>query len=85
MVMQTKVPEGETPARCEYCNQPFPTSEQVALHRGLAHDGLDDRERASFEARYSDETDALRRFRLKALGVLILLYFGFLMLYVVFA
>jgi hypothetical protein len=69
---------------CSYCRRPFASDDLLALHRGQTHpDRLTDAEREAFEAAYEDEQGAIRRFRLKALGTLILLYFGFLMIYAV--
>jgi hypothetical protein len=79
---QTAVPEGETPATCDYCGRPFPDGESLTLHRGLAHYGsLTDEEREAFAEAYRAEEPDLRRFRIVALGLLVLIYFGFLMLY----
>ncbi|WP_302081355.1 DUF7410 domain-containing protein [Salinibaculum rarum] len=67
---------------CEYCGAPFADEELRALHRGHAHsDALTDDQRAAFEAAYQDEQAEIRQFRLKALGLLVLLYFVFLMGY----
>ena len=68
---------------CDRCGAVFPTSELLALHRGHSHDGLSDAEREAFAAASERETEDLRLFRLKALGALVLLYFGFLMAYAV--
>ena len=46
-------------------------------------DELDDDRLAAFEEAYEAEQDEIRLFRLKALGALVLLYFGFLMVYAV--
>ena len=71
-------------AVCAYCGRPFADERLRALHHGQAHlDRLTDRERDAFEAAYGDEQAEIRRFRLKALGGLVLLYFGFLMVYAV--
>jgi hypothetical protein len=71
-------------ATCEYCSDRFPTEQLRDLHRGLEHyDVLDDADRAAYEAAYEAETESLRSFRLRALAALVLLYFGFLMLYAV--
>lgn len=79
---QTAVPPGETPATCDHCGRPFPDAESLTLHRGLAHYGsLADDEREAFLAAYRGEEAELRRFRIVALGLLVLVYFGFLMLY----
>ncbi len=85
--IQTAVPKDETPAgECGYCGQPFPTTERLVLHKGLEHpDQLDKSEREAFTSTFSAEDDSLRQLRLKMLGVLILLYFAFLMVYAVFA
>ena len=85
--IQTTVPEGETPAGvCEYCGQPFPTSDRLTLHRGLQHlHQLNESQQESFESTVAAERDDLRTLRLRALGVLVLVYFGFLFLYAIFA
>lgn len=71
---------------CEYCDQPFATTDRLALHKGLEHgQALTGTEHEAFVAARADEEDALRTFRLKALGVLIIVYFEFLMLYAIFA
>jgi hypothetical protein len=76
--------DGETPHECGYCGRPFATPQLLALHHGHAHAGdLTDAERAAFEEAYEAETAEIRRFQLKAAGAVILLYFGFLMLYAV--
>ncbi|ELY78394.1 hypothetical protein C487_09009 [Natrinema pallidum DSM 3751] len=68
-------------ARCPYCKRPFRRSTLESLHRGLAHyDRLSDRERAAAERAARDECAELRRFRLYALGVLVVLYFGLLII-----
>ncbi|MGQ3412178.1 DUF7410 domain-containing protein [Natrinema sp. LN54] len=73
--------DGEPPARCPYCDRPFRRERYERLHRGLEHpDRLSDRERAAVERAAREEHTAMRRFRLYALGVLVLLYFGLLIL-----
>ncbi|MFB6091511.1 MAG: DNA-binding protein [Haloquadratum sp.] len=81
--IQTSVPEGETPAgRCEYCGSPFPTSDRLVLHKGLEHPSrLDETEREAFDRTYAAEKEALHSLRVRAFGILVLLYFGFLLLY----
>lgn len=67
---------------CEYCGRPFARESWLALHRGQEHPG--DIEAAHVEAfreAHADEEAELRRFRLKALGTLVVLYFGLLMVY----
>lgn len=69
---------------CEYCGRPFAREEWLALHRGQAHPAeLDDAEVEAFREAHTAEEAELRRFRLKALGTLIILYFGLLMIYAV--
>ncbi|AUV83916.1 DNA-binding protein [Salinigranum rubrum] len=70
--------------RCDYCGRPFATESYRTLHHGLAHEGvLTDEGREAFEAAYEDENASLRRFRIIALGLLVLLYFGFLFVFAV--
>ncbi|ELZ00652.1 hypothetical protein [Natrialba asiatica] len=72
----------DAPIRCPDCGQPFHTQRLQRLHRGLEHpDELADRERAAVEYAYHEETAAIRRFRLLALGAVLLLYFCTLFLY----
>jgi hypothetical protein len=69
----------EPPARCPYCDRPFRRARYESLHRGLEHrDRLSERERATVERAVREERAETRRFRLYALGVLVLLYFGLL-------
>ncbi|WP_408958330.1 hypothetical protein [Natrinema sp. 74] len=71
----------DAPDRCPYCERPFRRDRAETLHRGLAHvDRLSDRERAAFERAVREERVEIRRFRLYALGVLVLLYFGLLII-----
>lgn len=82
--------EREPPARadaprCSYCGEPFPAERLLALHRGLDHyEALDEREREAYEDAYLAENEDLRSFRLRALAALVVLYFGFLMIYAVY-
>ena len=74
------------PYRCERCGRPFDREEWLALHLGHAHpDDLTDAEIDRFRTVHEDEERALRRFRLIALGALVLLYFGLLLIYAVLA
>jgi hypothetical protein len=69
---------------CDRCGRPFAAERLLVLHRGLAHaTDLTSGERTAFEAAYDDEQETIRRFRLKALGSLVVIYFGFLMIYAV--
>ena len=67
---------------CGYCGRPFADEALLALHWGHAHPGrLSDEEQERFEQAYDAETTEMRRFQLKAAGVVILLYFLLLMVY----
>ncbi|WP_089670518.1 DUF7410 domain-containing protein [Halobacterium jilantaiense] len=81
--VKTSVPDTESPAhRCPYCSRPFPASERLALHKGLQHhEDIEDAEEDAFESAYLAEEDDLQTYRLKALAALILVYFGFLIVY----
>jgi hypothetical protein len=83
----TPVPRRDSPAgECDYCGHPFPTTDRLVLHKGLEHpQELDADEEDAFLSARADEEDELRTLRLKALGALVLLYFGFLMLYAIVA
>lgn len=71
-------------AVCEHCGAPFADEDLLALHYGHEHrDAIGDDKREAFEAAYGAEQEEIRLFRLKALGALVLLYFGFLMVYAV--
>ncbi|MDT3436842.1 DNA-binding protein [Haloarcula sp. 1CSR25-25] len=85
--IRTTIPMEETPAgTCEHCGHPFPTSERLVLHKGIEHPSqLDDSEQEAFESAVTEEEADLRTLRLKALAVLVLLYFGLLILYAIFA
>ncbi|WP_255682048.1 hypothetical protein [Natrinema sp. SYSU A 869] len=73
--------DDEPPVRCPYCDRPFQRAELESLHRGLEHpDRLSDRERAAVERAAREERVELRRFRIYALGVLVVLYFGLLII-----
>lgn len=79
---ETRVPPDESPAECPYCQRPLESEELLILHEGLDHwEQLSDDERETFRETYSHETDDLRTFRLKMLGLLVLLYFAFLFVY----
>lgn len=80
---EATVPQDESPEHaCDYCGHPFPTTDRLALHRGLEHPAhLDEDEEDAFVSARSNEQDQLRTLRIKALGGLVILYFGFLILY----
>jgi hypothetical protein len=46
---------------------------------------LEESERAAYRSALADEEADLRRFRIVALGLLVLVYFGFLFAYALFA
>ena len=74
------------PHRCDRCGRPFEREEWLALHLGQAHpEDLDDAEIERFRGAHADEEADLRRFRLLALGALVLIYFGLLLLYAILA
>ena len=71
---------------CPHCGRPFPHTRYRTLHVGLEHyDRLTDEQREAFVAEYREETTEIKRFRLKALALLIAIYFGFLYLYLAIA
>lgn len=72
------------PFDCPYCDRRFARADWLALHEGLDHgEALSPDERAAYEAAREAEVERLRLFRYKALGALVLLYFGFVLLYAV--
>lgn len=79
---QFEVPTDATPHRCPHCSRPFVTERQRDLHVGLRHGDLAEEQEQTAAGRAVEvERDDLRRFRLKALGVLVILYFGLLFTY----
>lgn len=76
-------PEPATAAfECPYCGREFAREAWRDLHRGQEHGArVDAAEREAYEAARVAEAEAIRMFRLKALAVLVLVYFGFLMVY----
>lgn len=77
--LDIEVPEEESPEVCHYCDRPFSNETYRVLHEGVGHfDQLDDAARRSFAEAYEAEQEAIRLFRLKALGALVAIYFGFL-------
>lgn len=79
--MSAQSPPEDAP-RCPHCDAPFHTERLRDLHVGYEHDVESEAEREAFEAAYRAETDDIRRFRLKVIGALVLLYFGLLFVYV---
>lgn len=78
-----EVPPDGAAFACPRCGRPFARERHRDLHLGVDHRALDDDERAAYAAARDDETDELRRFRIVSLGLLVLLYFGFLVAYAV--
>ncbi len=80
-------PEGvdaDAAHRCGRCGRPFARAEWLDLHRGLAHAAdLTDEEVAAFRTAHAAENDEIRLFRLKALGLLVVVYFTLLLIYAV--
>ncbi|WP_410767539.1 DNA-binding protein [Haloferax sp. DFSO60] len=77
-----------TPARhvCSTCGEAYPTETLLVLHRGVRHpDSLDASEIEAYREAYYDEERELKSFRIRALGGLVVLYFGFLILFIIFA
>jgi hypothetical protein len=73
---------GDADHDCPYCDQRFARERHRDLHRGQAHaDCLGPEEHEAYEAAEDAEREDLRLFRLKALAVLVFVYFGFLLLY----
>lgn len=83
---ETAVPSEESPVVCPYCGFELPDDKQYRLHLGLEHyTALTDDEREQFKTSYTQEEATLNRFRIIALGGLVALYFGFLLVYAVLA
>lgn len=82
----TSVPDDVIPVACPYCGFALADDKQRRLHVGLEHYAeLTDDEREAFKRTYTEEEAALNRFRIIALGGLVALYFGFLVVYAVLA
>lgn len=82
----TSIPAEDATEECPYCELDLPDETQYRLHLGVEHyDQLSDTERDGFHEAYRAEADALNRFRIIALGGLVLLYFGFLLVYALLA
>ncbi len=82
----TAVLPGESPVRCPHCAQPFSSERYRTLHLGLTHyDRLSEGDRGAFVDAYRGETDEIRTFRLKVLGLLVLIYFLYLFVWLLVA
>lgn len=83
---ETATDGADAPHTCETCGQAYPTETLLIHHRGVRHpDDLDDAERERYREAYEAEEATLRRFRIIALGGIVLLYFAFLFMYAIFA
>jgi hypothetical protein len=83
--VETDAPPDARAVVCDRCGRPFARESYLALHRGLAHeDDLTPDEQSAYRTAVDEETAQLRRFRIVALGALVLLYFGFLFAYAAF-
>lgn len=72
----------EEPAVCGHCGDRFADDRLLALHRGRAHrEALTDAEVEAYREARTEERDDVRLFRVKALGLLLLIYFGFIYVY----
>ncbi|WP_240479596.1 hypothetical protein [Haloprofundus marisrubri] len=79
---QRRVDGDDAAFHCRHCGDPFVEERHLALHRGLRHaDDLSAEELEAYRDAYADEEADLKRFRLVALGALVVLYFGFLFVY----
>jgi len=84
--LPTRVPDDAEPQICPYCGFALPTVDQYRLHLGLAHyEQLNEADQQAFREAYQQEEESLTRFRIIALGGLVGLYFGFLLIYAVLA
>ncbi|WP_255150329.1 DUF7410 domain-containing protein [Halorarius halobius] len=72
----------DTDPTCPYCDRAFARESYRDLHLGVDHaDRLTDAERERYETAHEQEEQELRLYRYKALGLLVLVYFGFIILY----
>lgn len=81
-VPETSVPAEATPSVCPYCERPFSTDRQRALHVGEVHSDRSD-ERAAYERAREAEADELFVFHLKVLFALGAVYAAFVVASVV--
>lgn len=79
-------PPGTDQFACRTCDRTFATDRLRVLHRGVRHPAeMTEAERESYREAYREEEAEIRSFRIRALGVLVLLYFGFLIVYALIA
>lgn len=80
--MEYDIPPDAPVQECPYCDRPFPDADQRAMHVGVDHpEEMTDDERTAFEDARAAEYADLRQYRIVAVGVLVLLYFGLLLVY----
>lgn len=67
---------------CPYCSQVFARADYRDLHLGVGHEErLTAEQRDAYETALTEEERELRLFRYKALGLLVVVYFSFIILY----
>lgn len=72
----------DAPFACPHCGRPFAREDYRDLHLGLDHEpDLTDAEREAHEEALASERHALRLFRYEALAALVVIYFGFIIVY----
>lgn len=75
-----------TGAPCPYCDRRLTSGHLRSLHVGEAHpDRCTDAEREAYREAYDRESRDLLAYRITALGALVVLYFGLLFAYAIFA
>ena len=73
---------GRETVRCSYCDRRFASEHLRSLHHGSEHTHeLTETEWNTVETARESEADAVRSLRLRVLVGLVVLYFGFLLLY----
>jgi hypothetical protein len=81
---ETRVPEGEEPIRCPYCDRPFPRRQLRDLHVGEVHaDSTTGADEATYEDVRDEEGDELFMYHLKVIAALVAIYAGMVILYMV--
>ncbi|MFB6093386.1 MAG: C2H2-type zinc finger protein [Halanaeroarchaeum sp.] len=69
---------------CPYCDRREPSEHLQSLHVGEEHwERATEGERQRYREAYEEESAALWRFRLLAVGVLVVVYFAFLFAYAI--
>ncbi|WP_416841542.1 DNA-binding protein [Haloferax sp. DFSO52] len=84
--MTTDIDTADDRHVCDRCGDFLPSERLLVLHRGVRHpDDLTADEVEAYREAYYEEERELKSFRIRALGVLVVLYFGFLILFIIFA